>query len=97
MEILIPIVIVIGLIVGLVNVLQRSSLSKFQQLGDIRGKTLSQVIDAAGLPNSYSNPAPGRLLVVWCSGAKGALALREKLGVAGRRQSPYAASALLHI
>jgi hypothetical protein len=65
MEIVLLVAVVIGLIIGIINLVNRPSLSKFQQLGDIRGKTLAQVINAAGLPHSYSTPAPGKILAQW--------------------------------
>lgn len=67
--ILLLIAVVIGIIIAIVNAVSRPSLSKFDQLGDIRGKTLDQVIGTAGLPQSYSTPAPGKVLAQWiCPG-----------------------------
>jgi hypothetical protein len=66
MEIVLLIAVVVGLIIGIVNLVNRPSLSKFQQLGDLRDKTLAQVIEAAGLPNSYSRTSsPGTILAQW--------------------------------
>jgi hypothetical protein len=65
MEILYAIVIIIGLIIGIVNWLNQPSRGKFEQLGDIRGKSLQQVIESAGLPQSYSAQGPGKILAQW--------------------------------
>ena len=65
MEIIIPIVVVILIVVGIVSASSRPSISKFQQLGDIRGKTLAEVIEVGGLPQSYSNSGPWKVLAQW--------------------------------
>jgi hypothetical protein len=65
MEVLYAIVILIGIVVGIINFARQPSARKFATLGDIRGKTLDQVIASAGLPQSYSSPAPGQVLAQW--------------------------------
>ena len=65
MEILYAIAIVIALVVGIVNWLNQPSRGKIERLGDIRGKSLEQVIASAGLPQSYSAQGGGKLLAQW--------------------------------
>ncbi|GEM_PF-4036330 len=66
MEFVLLIAVVIGVVIGIVNLVNRPSLGKFQQLGALRGKTLSQVIGAVGLPSSYSaTSSPGTILAQW--------------------------------
>lgn len=65
MEVLYALAIIIGLIIGILTLVKRPSASKFNRLGDIRGKTLQEVIDSAGLPQSYSSPSPGQILAQW--------------------------------
>jgi len=35
------------------------------KLGDVRGKTLQEIVDVIGLPQSYSRTGAARLLVQW--------------------------------
>ena len=65
MEILYALVIIIALIAGIANAINRPSGSKFSSLGELRGKTLAEVIGAVGLPTSYSTSKPQTILVQW--------------------------------
>lgn len=64
MELVFAIGLVIAVIVGVVAATQSSSPSKFRQLGDMRGK-LAQIIAVVGRPQSYSYPAPSKVLAQW--------------------------------
>lgn len=81
--ILFLIVVAIGIVFAIANAVSRPSLSKFESLGDIRGKNLARVIGEAGLPQSYSTPAPGRVLAQWIAPGFHVALLFEYQGPAG--------------
>jgi hypothetical protein len=65
MEFLLIVLVIVCFIAWLTTKSSQSMSSKFAQLGDVRGKTLEQVVAAAGLPSSYSALGPGKMLAEW--------------------------------
>lgn len=65
MEILYGLAVLVSIVIGIMRVASRPSIRKFAALGDLRGKTLQQIISGVGLPSSYSSSGTGRLLVQW--------------------------------